>query len=106
MAGIGRNRRRDPERLPLPRQRRFPFRVRLRGSISRSSISVTVRLLFDANLSPKLVNQLIDLFPGSVHLFDLSLPRDAADTSIWEYAKNNGLDIITTDGDDYPPMVS
>jgi predicted nuclease of predicted toxin-antitoxin system len=64
-----------------------------------------VKLLFDANLSPKLVKRLADLFPGSVHLFDLPLARDAADSAIWTYAKSNGLDIVTADGDDYLPMV-
>jgi predicted nuclease of predicted toxin-antitoxin system len=63
-----------------------------------------VRLLFDANLSPKLVKPLAELFPGSVHLFDLPLARDAADTAIWTYARTHGLCIITTDGGDYPPM--
>ncbi len=61
-----------------------------------------MKLLFDANLSPKLVKPLSDLFPGSVHLFDLPLPRDAADAAIWQYAKENGLDIVTADGGDYP----
>ncbi len=65
-----------------------------------------MKLLFDANLSPKLVNQLQDLFPGSVHLFDLPLPREAEDSVIWSYAKQNGLDIVTADGDDYPPLTS
>jgi predicted nuclease of predicted toxin-antitoxin system len=63
-----------------------------------------VKLLFDANLSPRLVKQLADLFPGSVHLFDLPLPRDAADSDIWGYAKQNGFDILTADGDDFPPL--
>jgi predicted nuclease of predicted toxin-antitoxin system len=63
-----------------------------------------VRLLFDANLSPKLVKQLADLFPGSIHLFDLPLARDVADKAIWTYAEDNGLDIVTADGDDFPPM--
>ncbi|MGH9583149.1 MAG: DUF5615 family PIN-like protein, partial [Bryobacteraceae bacterium] len=38
-----------------------------------------MKLLFDANLSPRLVKQLEGLFPGSVHLFDLPLSRDAED---------------------------
>jgi predicted nuclease of predicted toxin-antitoxin system len=63
-----------------------------------------VRLLFDANLSPKLVKKLADLFPDSVHLFDLPLARNVADNAIWIYAKDNGFDIVTADGDDYPPM--
>ena len=43
-----------------------------------------MKLLFDANLSP--------------------IPRDVADSAIWRYAKDNGFDIITTDGDDFPPL--
>lgn len=64
-----------------------------------------MKLLFDANLSPKLLKQLEDLFPGSVHLFDLALSREAPDMLIWEYARRHGFDIITTDGDDYPPLM-
>lgn len=64
-----------------------------------------MKFLFDANLSPKLTTQLADLFPESVHLFDLPLPRDIADDVIWFYARQNGFDIITADGDDYPPLV-
>jgi predicted nuclease of predicted toxin-antitoxin system len=63
-----------------------------------------VRLLFDANLSPRLVRHLTDLFPGSVHLFDLSLARDVSDSAIWKYAKEHGFDIVTADGSGYPPM--
>lgn len=63
-----------------------------------------MKLLFDANLSPKLVKRLEDLFPGSVHLFDLPLPRDASDYAIWSYARQNEFGIITADGDDYPPI--
>ena len=64
-----------------------------------------MKLLFDANLSPKLVKRLSDLFAGSVHLFSLPLRRNEDDSVIWEYAKHNGYHIITTDGDDYPPLV-
>ncbi len=34
-----------------------------------------VKLLFDQNLSPKLVNRLADLFPGSSHVQSWSLRR-------------------------------
>ena len=63
-----------------------------------------MNVLFDANLSPKLVKQLSGLFPGFVHLLDLPLSRDADDSEIWAYAKQNGFHIVTTDGHDYPPM--
>lgn len=64
-----------------------------------------MKLLFDANLSPRLVKRLEDLFPGSVHLFELPLSRDADDLTIWSYARQNRFDIVTADGDDYPPLV-
>lgn len=65
-----------------------------------------MKLLYDANLSPKLVKKLSDLFPNSAHLFSLPLRKNEDDHVIWEYAKRNGYDIIiTTDGDDYPPLV-
>ena len=64
-----------------------------------------MKLLFDANLSPKLIQPIAALFPGSTHLFRIPLPRDADDIDIWAYAKENGFDIVTTDGDDFPPLV-
>ena len=54
-----------------------------------------MRFIFDANLSPKLVNRLSDLFPGSVHLFDLPYPRDVDDNVIWSHARDNGFGIVT-----------
>jgi predicted nuclease of predicted toxin-antitoxin system len=58
-----------------------------------------LKLLFDANLSPKLVGRLAGLFPGSVHVFDTGLARFTTDESIWEYARANGFAIVTADSD-------
>jgi predicted nuclease of predicted toxin-antitoxin system len=58
-----------------------------------------LRLLFDANLSPKLVSLLAELFPASVHVFETGLARFTSDKTIWEYAKNNGFAIVTADAD-------
>ena len=58
-----------------------------------------MKLLFDANLSPKLVGRLAELFPGSVHVFDTGLARFTSDESIWEYAGANGFTIVTADSD-------
>lgn len=58
-----------------------------------------MRLLFDANLSPKLVERLADLFPRSTHVFHTGLARFTSDATIWEYAQENGLIIVTADGD-------
>jgi predicted nuclease of predicted toxin-antitoxin system len=57
-----------------------------------------MKLLFDQNLSPKLVNRLADLFPGSSHVQSAAL--DCADDDlIWEYARLNGFAIVTKDED-------
>ena len=58
-----------------------------------------MKLLFDANLSPKLVDRLAGLFPGSVHVFDTGLARFTSDEVIWEFARANGFAIVTADSD-------
>ena len=55
-------------------------------------------LLFDQNLSYKLVERLSDLFPGSTHVKAEGMDR-ASDWEVWEFARNNGYTIITQDGD-------
>ena len=57
-----------------------------------------MKLLFDQNLSPVLVEELQDLFPGSAHTEALGLAR-ADDSSIWEYARENGFAIVSKDAD-------
>jgi predicted nuclease of predicted toxin-antitoxin system len=44
-----------------------------------------MKLLFDQNLSPKLVSRLADLFPGSSHVQSEGLDS-ANDDQIWEHA--------------------
>ena len=57
-----------------------------------------MRLLFDHNLSPALKGMLADLWPRSLHVWDLNM--DAADdTVIWAYAREGGLVIVTKDAD-------
>jgi predicted nuclease of predicted toxin-antitoxin system len=58
-----------------------------------------LKLLFDANLSPRLVPRLAELFPGSIHVFDTDLVRYTPDEGIWEYAKTGGYTIVTADSD-------
>lgn len=57
-----------------------------------------MKLLFDQNLSPNLVNRLADLFPGSDHVFALGLDR-APDTQVWDHARDNGFVLVTKDAD-------
>jgi predicted nuclease of predicted toxin-antitoxin system len=52
-----------------------------------------VKLLFDANLSRKIV------FPGSSHISQVGLAGETPDAAIWEYAKQNGFAIVTADAD-------
>jgi len=58
-----------------------------------------LKLLFDANLSPKLVGRLDELFPESAHVFDTGLARFTSDETIWDYAGANGFTIVTADAD-------
>lgn len=57
-----------------------------------------MKLLFDQNLSPRLVKALNDLYPDSVHARDVGL-TDALDETVWDYAARNGLIIVSKDSD-------
>jgi len=58
-----------------------------------------MKLLFDENLSRRLVEAVRDLFPGSVHITQVGLPGGTLDRTIWDYAAQNGFAIITGDTD-------
>ena len=57
-----------------------------------------MKLLFDQNLSFKLVARLADLFPDSNQVQQLGL-AEADDAAIWKFAKANGFTIVTQDSD-------
>lgn len=57
-----------------------------------------MRLLFDENLSRKLVARLADLYAGSEHVVPSGL-ESADDREIWSYAAERGLVIVTKDWD-------
>lgn len=57
-----------------------------------------MKLLFDENLSPKLVGALEDIYPGSAHVDRIGL-GGADDRSVWEYAKINGFALVSKDSD-------
>jgi predicted nuclease of predicted toxin-antitoxin system len=57
-----------------------------------------MKLLFDQNLSPRLVGQLAAEFPGSAHVRDAGLAA-APDPDVWAYAAANGLAIVSKDTD-------
>ncbi len=57
-----------------------------------------MKLLFDQNLSRKLVTRLADIFPDASHVQFHAL-TDADDSEIWEFAKIEGFCIVTQDAD-------
>jgi len=57
-----------------------------------------VKLLFDENLSSRLVEALSGEFPGSTHVRKVGL-RSADDRSVWEFAQQNDFIIVSKDSD-------
>ena len=57
-----------------------------------------LKLLFDQNLSPRLVNSLAQAFPGSIHVRQVGL-ASANDETVWNHAREHGLLIVTKDDD-------
>ncbi|HJZ98722.1 MAG TPA: DUF5615 family PIN-like protein [Candidatus Solibacter sp.] len=59
-----------------------------------------MKLLFDENLSRKLIGRLAELYPGSIHVSQIGL-MESLDRDFWAYARTNGYIIVTTDSDFY-----
>jgi predicted nuclease of predicted toxin-antitoxin system len=57
-----------------------------------------MKLLFDQNLSPSLVRRLVDLIPDSLHVREVGM-KDADDSIVWDYAKQNDFMIVSKDSD-------
>lgn len=57
-----------------------------------------MKLLFDQNISHRVVPLLADVYPGASHVRDLAL-HDAMDRAIWDFAANDGWVIVSKDGD-------
>jgi len=57
-----------------------------------------LKLLFDQNLSRKLVPRLADIFPDASHVQFHRLDEET-DTAIWDFAKLNSFCIVTQDAD-------
>ena len=57
-----------------------------------------MKLLFDENLSAKLVERLSAEFPDSTHV-TLCLNEGAKDSDIWDFAYENGYSIVSKDDD-------
>jgi predicted nuclease of predicted toxin-antitoxin system len=57
-----------------------------------------VRLLFDQNLSYKLVSRVADIFPDSTQARLLGFAR-FGDSELWYYARTHGYIVVTKDED-------
>ena len=57
-----------------------------------------MKLLFDENLSPRLVGRLADLFPNSSQISQIGL-EGYPDKTIWERAKAEDYTIVSKDND-------
>jgi predicted nuclease of predicted toxin-antitoxin system len=71
-----------------------------------------VKLLFDQNISFKIIPLIKDFFPESASVVHLNL-QDASDITIFQYARINGFSVVTFDSDfvdlsivkGIPPMI-
>lgn len=59
-----------------------------------------MKLLFDENLSFRLVSKLADVYPGSTHVREIGL-LGASDGRIWTYAAEHGFLLTSKDTDFY-----
>jgi predicted nuclease of predicted toxin-antitoxin system len=59
-----------------------------------------IKLLFDQNISFRILRQLPDIFLNSQQVRTIGL-EDATDLDIWAYARSNGYTIVTFDADFY-----
>ncbi len=57
-----------------------------------------MKLLFDQNISFRIIRKIENLFPGSMQTKQLNLDK-SSDIAIWEYAKSNDFCIVTFDSD-------
>jgi predicted nuclease of predicted toxin-antitoxin system len=57
-----------------------------------------MKLLFDHNLSPRLVTRLADVFPNASHTAFREL-GEAPDSVVWAFARSNDYTIVTKDSD-------
>jgi predicted nuclease of predicted toxin-antitoxin system len=57
-----------------------------------------LRLLLDQNLSPRLLDVLTDLYPGSTHVRNVGL-QAADDDAVWVHAAREGFAIVSKDAD-------
>lgn len=57
-----------------------------------------MNLLFDKNISHRIISKVLSNFPNAVQVREVGL-EDMSDTDIWQYAKTHGYTIVTFDAD-------
>ena len=57
-----------------------------------------MKLLFDENLAPALVESLADIYPDSAHVRAMDL-KSSPDAVVWAYAARMGYTIVSKDAD-------
>ncbi|MFZ1678595.1 MAG: DUF5615 family PIN-like protein [Saprospiraceae bacterium] len=57
-----------------------------------------MKLLFDQNISFRIINKIEDIFPGAISVRELN-KDNPHDFEIWKYAKSNDYSIVTFDSD-------
>ncbi len=63
-----------------------------------------MKLLFDENLSPKLIALLVDVFPDCAHVDRIGLGSES-DNDIWSYAQQNDYIVVSKDSDFYDKSI-
>ncbi len=58
----------------------------------------SMRFLYDQNLSCRLIADLRDLYPDSLHVRDIGM-KESDDSDIWNYAAQNDYIIVSKDSD-------
>ena len=59
-----------------------------------------MKLLFDQNISFRLIKQITDVFPQAQQVMEVGL-TDHNDSEIWEFAREHNYTIVTFDSDFY-----
>ncbi|MBN8683681.1 MAG: DUF5615 family PIN-like protein [Chitinophagales bacterium] len=59
-----------------------------------------MQLLFDQNISSRIIARIVHLFPGAVHVKTLNL-TDVSDSKIFMFARLNNIDAIVSQDQDF-----
>ncbi len=59
-----------------------------------------MKLLFDQNISFRLLKQIANAYPEAIQVKEVGL-ENSSDFEIWEFARKNNFNIVTFDSDFY-----